>query len=85
MPQICALVETRHLPLPEEMSVKEEFGTETLTTDTGTVTGIVQVLEGTEEVFKEWLSKYDGIWNTLSPIEGAWEFVSTRKEGELDE
>lgn len=61
-------------PIPDNITLEREFGSETIVTDTNDeVEGKVCLVTGEPAAFAAWFSGLEGIWVCTHPILGTWE------------
>lgn len=71
--QVILLVEGRFGPVPDDITVVQEFGDETVVRDDGAfIDGVAMFLTGAPEAFNRWLRPFDGFWTSNNPLSGAW-------------
>lgn len=74
---LIALVQEQHKPIPDNIKVVQEFGDEGIYVGgniRNTVRGVSMFLTGEPEAFIAWLKPHGGIWCSLNPMMGDWEF-----------
>ena len=75
---IIVLIEPNMLPVPDTISVVQEFGSETIRYEEQNKQrfsrGTVAVVSGAAEDLRLWLKQYRGVWTTNSPLLGTWQF-----------
>ena len=71
--QAVILIEKRLLPIPDRLTVIQDFGYEYVHSEDGSIIdGTVMMLDGATQVFSEWLSPFDGFWVSSNPAGGEW-------------
>ena len=68
------LVQNSMLPVPPTISVLNNWGRETvlLGEREDFAAGDVMLLDGEPQAFVEWLSPFDAVWTSTSPMMGRW-------------
>lgn len=82
---LILLVEPRLLPIPHDVSVIKNFGSECIATFAGgtverTITADSMYLEGEPEAFVRWLAPHGGVFTTTSPGLGDWSIHHVRAD-----
>lgn len=84
--KIAMVVEAKMLPVPDDITVVDNWGFVGVVDDTGSplAHGEHMYLEGEEHAFCKWLSEYDAVWRTkpgTSPMFQQFEAVHIDQEG----
>lgn len=67
------------LPIPNGIEVVDQFGEETIRTETNLyVRGVVTIVRGTQEHYWKWLGHLPGVWTSSSPMLGSWSIRHVR-------
>ena len=80
---LIALIQPQHMPIPENITVVQEFGYEQILVSDNirdTISGTSMFLAGTTEAFIAWLKPHGGIWCTDNPLMGIWVFKEINDE-----
>lgn len=74
--QIILLVEPKHLPIPDSITVVKDYGEEAVipypNIEVKPICGISMLLSGESQDFVNWLSPFDGVWLCDQPLLGEW-------------
>lgn len=77
---LIMLVQAEHFPIPENVTVVQNYGPEQLRSEEGVFLGECVLLSADPAAFVAWLGKFDGIWTSLNPMMGEWEVVHIADE-----
>lgn len=79
--RLILLVERHMNPVPNELTVLQDYGSETVVYGSSpwcAAHGEALFLEGLPLDFFEWLSKHGPVWTTKNPMTGPWEHVGLK-------
>lgn len=86
--KIIMLVQERMKPIPDGIAVLADWGRETVIVGGGGneegIFGAPMLLEGSDTAFISWLSPFDAVWTTDSPMMGRWHAVHIKPESVID-
>lgn len=59
---LCILLQPEHEPIPDNVTVLQDYGELGVHTDNGFITGKQIIMEGEPTAFQDWLRPFDGVW-----------------------
>lgn len=71
--KIIMLVQEEHLPLPEQITLLQNFGSEGIVdAEHRSHRGESMYLSAEPQAFIDWLGGFEGVWLTDNPMVGDW-------------